>query len=158
MTRLLISKTTHKILLTWRIEFNRENDTHQTMIFKTINKFNMRCNRKLSKTLFPFILYFIDIKMVQKNVELQKTPFFQKEKFGTDFLWERLPHISIYQLRITGTASYAAVFGGLMTTFPVFAQYTPPFRCETAFDNNKEFSWLTWEQIKSLTTSTPFCR
>jgi hypothetical protein len=97
--------------------------------------------------------------MVEGKLELEKTPFFtKKEKRGTDYLWERLPHISLYQLRITGLASYAGIFGGMITMYPVFAQYTPPYRCETVFDNNDEFSWLTWEQIKSLSTRTPFCR
>ncbi|CAG5108276.1 Oidioi.mRNA.OKI2018_I69.chr1.g3719.t1.cds [Oikopleura dioica] len=42
--------------------------------------------------------------------------------------------------------------------YPVFAQYTPPYRCESVFDNNDDFSWLTWKQIENLTTTdTPYC-
>ena len=91
--------------------------------------------------------------------ELEKLPIIlSKDKFGLDYLWERLPHISFYQLRITGMASYASVLGGFLAIYPVFAQYTPPYRCETVFDNIEEFSWLSWKQVESLTTETPFCR
>jgi OCT family organic cation transporter-like MFS transporter 4/5 len=80
-----------------------------------------------------------------------------KGKFGLDYLWEKLPHISAYQLRITGMASYASVLGGFLAIYPVFAQYTPPHRCQTFFDNNEDFSWLTWKQVEQLTLETPFC-
>ena len=91
--------------------------------------------------------------------ELEKLPIIlSKDKFGLDYLWERLPHISFYQLRITGMASYASVLGGFLAIYPVFAQYTPPYRCKTVFDNNEEFSWLTWKQMETLTNETPFCR
>ena len=56
-------------------------------------------------------------------------------------------------------ASYAGILGGFMAMYPVFAQYTPPYRCESVFDNNDEFSWLTWKQIENITTTdTPYCR
>ena len=94
-----------------------------------------------------------------RNLLFERTPFISlKEKRGIDYLWEKFPHISLYQMRITGMARYSAILGGFMSMYPVFAQYTPPYRCETVFDNNEEFSWLTWKQVESLTTETSFCR
>ena len=45
-----------------------------------------------------------------------------EEKRGFDLVWDYLPHISGYQLRITGMAGYAAIVGGFMAIYPVFAQ------------------------------------
>ena len=47
---------------------------------------------------------------------------FTEEKRGFDLVWDFLPHISGYQLRITGMAGYAAIVGGFMAIYPVFAQ------------------------------------
>ncbi|CAG5108274.1 Oidioi.mRNA.OKI2018_I69.chr1.g3718.t1.cds [Oikopleura dioica] len=80
-----------------------------------------------------------------------------KEKRGIDYLWEKLPHFSWYQLRITAMAGYSAVIGGFMAVYPVFAQLKPPHRCQTELDKRDGFSWLSWEEIKALTTGGSTC-
>ena len=58
------------------------------------------------------------------------------ELTGFDKIWTELPHISAYQVRISGVAGYLAIMGGFMAIYPVFAQYKPPTRCQTVFDAN----------------------
>ena len=38
-----------------------------------------------------------------------------------------------------------------MAIYPVFAQYKPPIRCTTAFDN-ENYSFLSFDEIKKLST------
>ena len=47
----------------------------------------------------------------------------QQEKKGFDRVWDRLPHISWYQFRITTLPSVASLVGGFMSIYPVFAQF-----------------------------------
>lgn len=41
--------------------------------------------------------------------------------------------------------------GGFVALYPVFAQYKPPVRCKTVFDNGN-YSFLTFSEIKLLST------
>lgn len=46
-----------------------------------------------------------------------------------------------------------------MAIYPVFAQYKPPVRCETIFDlQSLEYSFLTFDEIQTITTKTPYCQ
>ena len=47
----------------------------------------------------------------------------EREKKGFDRVWDRLPHISWYQFRITTLPSVASLVGGFMSIYPVFAQF-----------------------------------
>jgi OCT family organic cation transporter-like MFS transporter 4/5 len=53
-----------------------------------------------------------------------------------DEIWNHLPHASFYQMRILSFAGYLGIVAGFMAIYPVFAQYAPPSRCETVFDQN----------------------
>ena len=44
--------------------------------------------------------------------------------------------------------------GGFVALYPVFAQYKPPVRCKTVFDNGN-YSFLTFSEIKPLCVLTP---
>ena len=47
---------------------------------------------------------------------------------------------------------------GMCAIYPVFAQYKPPVRCKTIFDEeSSSLPSLTFEEITILTTETPFC-
>lgn len=54
-------------------------------------------------------------------------------------------------------AGYVSFLAGFTALYPVFAQYKPPTRCQTIFDIETKFEFLTWGEIKNLSTSTPFC-
>lgn len=44
-----------------------------------------------------------------------------------------------------------------MAIYPVFAQYKPPLRCTTVFDNGN-YDFLSFDEIKKLSTETPNCQ
>ena len=53
---------------------------------------------------------------------------------GFNVVWSKLPHISLYQLRLSILGGYCCFISGLWATYPNFAQYKPPTRCQTVFD------------------------
>jgi len=80
-----------------------------------------------------------------------------KESEGFDDIWNVLPHISVYQIRISGLAGYLAFVAGFMAMYPVFAQYKPDARCQSVFDQDPQFDFLTFDEVKELMTNTPSC-
>ena len=95
------------------------------------------------------------IKKIVKNCQKKNSDDEELSEF--DKIWNILPHISSYQIRISGLAGYGAFVTGFMGIYPVFAQYKPPTRCETVFDKNFTDYNLTWNQIHELTSNTPEC-
>ena len=66
-------------------------------------------------------------------------PKYTEIKFSVgdfDEIWNHLPHVSLYQIRILVFAGYLGIISGLLDIFPVFAQYAPETRCESVFDAN----------------------
>ena len=80
------------------------------------------------------------------------------DNFSFDDIWDRLPHISAYQVRLLICVGYVGFIGGFMAIYPVFAQFKPDIRCETIFDTDTTFNFLTFEEIKSLPTDPPACQ
>ena len=80
------------------------------------------------------------------------------EDFSFDDIWTKLPHISAYQVRLLICVGYVGFIGGFMAIYPVFAQFKPDIRCETIFDTEPGFEFLTFDEVKSLTTDTPNCQ
>lgn len=58
----------------------------------------------------------------------------EKDLKGFNIVWSKLPHISWYQLRLSILGGYCCFISGLWATYPNFAQYKPPTRCQTIFD------------------------
>ena len=81
-----------------------------------------------------------------------------EKDFAFDEIWQKLPHISAYQVRLLVLVGYVGIIGGFMAIYPVFAQFKPDIRCETIFDTDPDFNFLTFDEIKSLTTDTPACQ
>ena len=71
---------------------------------------------------------------------------------GFNIVWSKLPHISWYQLRLSILGGYCCFISGLWATYPNFAQYKPPTRCQTAFDIDPQayFAMLRNEIVKKL--------
>ena len=71
---------------------------------------------------------------------------------GFNIVWSKLPHISWYQLRLSILGGYCCFISGLWATYPNFAQYKPPTRCQTAFDIDSQayFTMLTYEILREL--------
>ncbi|CAG5081482.1 Oidioi.mRNA.OKI2018_I69.PAR.g9888.t1.cds [Oikopleura dioica] len=79
-------------------------------------------------------------------------------KSGFDLVWDRLPHLSWYQFRITAVGGVASLAGGFMSMYPVFAQYTPPYRCTSAFDHLGLADKFSFDEIFELSTDTQSCQ
>ena len=60
-----------------------------------------------------------------------------EELKGFNVVWKKLPHISLYQVRLSVLGGYCCFISGLWATYPNFAQYKPPTRCQTVFDQPK---------------------
>ena len=98
-------------------------------------------------------MYWINIIIVEDEVRIDKE---EESNGGFDVIWKTLPHFSLYQARITMFAGYVCFTSGFTALFPVFAQYKPPTRCATVFDNTTQFD-LDWNQIFTISTNTSDC-
>ena len=80
-----------------------------------------------NKEIDPMVSPLDTPKSKDKNDELK----------GFNVVWKKLPHISWYQVRLSVLGGYCCFISGLWATYPNFAQYKPPTRCKTVFDQPK---------------------
>ena len=76
----------------------------------------------------------------------EKTSEKNEKLKGFNIVWSKLPHISFYQLRLSIFGGYCCFISGLWATYPNFAQYKPPTRCQTAFDIDPKACFPTFWQ------------
>ena len=73
-----------------------------------------------------------------------------------DFIWDYLPHISLYQVILLCAASTKAILGGFWTLWAVFGFYKPNVRCMNGLDelDNANFTWNEKRDFLALESDT----
>ena len=69
-------------------------------------------------------------------------------------IWSFLPHSSAYQYTMVGIMAYAGFTNALVTYWPTFAQYTPPFRCASVLDDLPFAHNATFDTMHNLVATT----